>query len=237
MKQHWRANFIFIIAISSIWILTTSVSPFKQIIKVFFDKYLWVGPVLLFIAGLALLIFTVVFNRFIVRLNTTLLLPLFLLVCLGINIWRFNSINIIRLDSNDLIELFQQPRDAFENFPLYVLMSDYFKGKTLITDQTILKDLKMSPWEFQAYARLSKVEMKPYRNNLPSEELRQILKLPHIIVDVKVLGHKDGKWFVVPRKYVLITESLESNNPLGMAKNSDQVIIASFDKLIKKKVN
>jgi hypothetical protein len=231
MWHRWRVTLLFVIAVTSAWTLATSISPFKQLAKALFKKYLWAGPGLLFFAGAVLLVCTIFFNRLVVRLNITLLLPLFLLACFGLNTWRFSDNNIKRLPTNSIIDLFKQPYDAFENFPVYVLMSGFFEGRTLVANQDLLKELKMSPWEFQAYARLSKVEIQPFRHDLSSEEVQQILRLPHISLKVRVLGHKDGRWFVVPRKFVLITEPLHSNSPLGIARHSDQVIIVTFSQL------
>lgn len=165
------------------------------------------------------------YNRFIVRLYS-LLFPLLLLVCVGLNLQSFSDIDqsdvwrLQRLPTNDLIDLMQASHDQLYTRSVYVLFETHFKGRILVSPPGLLEDVGLSPEYLQSWGGLAGVKTLAYDTNLTELEASELLHLEHI--EIKIDGSD---------KYVFIPESPDSTDPLLITRYDGQIFIVPLSLL------
>ena len=230
-QNRWLVLFI------AIAVVTELIFRVGQIIFYFnLDGYLSFGKYPQFISGLFLIsvllfLSAYFYNRFTVRLSS-LLFPLLLLVCVGLNLQSFNDIDqrdvwhLQRLPTNNLIDLMQASHDKLSTRPVYVLFEEHFKGRTLVSPPGLLNDVGLSPELLQSWGGLAEVETLVYDSNLSEQEVSILLHLEHIELEVK-----GGN------KYVFITEFSDSTAPLLITRYDGQIFIVPLSLLPDRELN
>jgi hypothetical protein len=194
------------------------------------DGYLWFGKYPQFIPGLFLIsvllfLSAYYYNRFTVRLSS-LLFPLLLLVCVGLNLQSFSDIDqrdrwhLQRLPTNTLIDLLRASHDKLSTRPVYVLFEDHFKGRTLASPPGLLDDVDLSPELLKSWGELAEVETLVYDSNLSEQEVSVLFDLEHIEQEVQ-----GGN------KFVFITESSDSSELLLITRYERQIFIVPLSLL------
>jgi hypothetical protein len=194
------------------------------------DGYLLFGKYPLFLSGLFLISILLVlsalfYNRFTVRLSS-LLFPLLLLVCVGLNLRSFGDIDqrdrwhLQRLPTNNLIDLLRASHDKLSTRPVYVLFEDHFKGRTLASPPDLLDDVGLSPELLQSWGELAEVKTLVYDSNLSAQEVSILFDLQHIEQEVQ-----GGN------KYIFITESSDTSDLLLITRYEKQIFIVPLSLL------
>ncbi|MCP4374517.1 MAG: hypothetical protein GY797_41405 [Deltaproteobacteria bacterium] len=178
----------------------------------------------LFLTGGCLLLYALSYNRFAVQL-TAILFPLFLLVCIGLNLWWYsrplpnNWWGLQRLPSNSLAALVHVSGED-DKFMVYVYFHDYYKDRTLVAAPGLLEDAGLVSWSLQKWGRLAKVETRSYQSKLSQQQAQELLRLRHIELE------PDSR-----KKYVFVTEPFESATSIYLAKHGDNIFILPYDLL------
>ena len=234
MKHRWLLIPFFIGLLSIVLVLIAAylrageLQPF--LLALLFERIPWIGPGLLAVVGGYLFLCAVYYDRFVTRFifggMVVFLLAMGIVLNLDTNV-RFNP---TRLSTNSLISLWEQGhRDTMENYPLFLVLSEHFKDRTLIVAPGMLEELKIYSWQLQAYGRLAEIVTQSYSSELSEEEAQTILRTSPIELKVSILRNDGNQWWTNLEVYIIVTSAPDPASPVYIAKYAGQVFFVPSD--------
>ena len=90
--------------------------------------------------------------------------------------------NLTRLQSNSYVDLMGNGRFYYST--AYAFIFEHFAGKTLVAPPGLIEDVGLDQWSLVAWARLAKVQIRPYQADLTAQQVTQLMRYKTEQVDI-----------------------------------------------------